>query len=196
MVECCHLVGNFFNDTTFTLPGCIISVNNTVNTEINDYSCGTLTIGPRIGTLNLAGYAGTEIYTGCPARAGVQVLWMRKFRCDINETHFIFLGAGRSFMQEAASAYVSLAQEVDGVTETVVASSQSGPAALFTVANQKEGLGMVYTKGPIAFNTETESGVTLNNMGVGNGPYYLQNFNIELVPGSIPVASYTFAYNA
>lgn len=197
MESCCHLVGNFFEDSSFVFSGCIISANNTVNTDINDYSCvDGLVQGPRIGTLNLSGYSGTEIYTGCPARAGVQVLWMRKFRCDINETHFIFLGPGRSFMQEAASTYVSLVQEVAGVTETVVASSQSGPAALFTIANQKEGLGMIYTKGPIAFSTETESGVTLNNMGVGNGPYYLQNFNIELVPGSIPVASYTFAYNA
>ena len=197
MVDCCHLVGNFFSESSFNFPGCIISANNTVNTEINDYGCsGSLVQGPRIGTLNLSGYSGTEVYKGCPARAGVQVLWMRKFRCDINETHFIFLGPGRSFMQEPAAGYVSLSKEVDGPTETIVASAQSGPATLFTIANQIEGLGMSYTKGPIAFSTDSESGVTLSNMGVGKGSYYLQNFNIELVPGAIPVASYTFAYNA
>lgn len=197
MVDCCYLVGNFFSNTSFDFPGCIISVNNTINTEINDYGClEELVLGPRIGTLNLSGYSGTEVYKGCPARAGVQVLWLRKFRCDTNETHFIFLGPGRSFMQGPASDYVSLSKTVDVVTETIVASSQSGPTALFTKAEQTEGIGMSYTKSPIVFNTDTEAGVTLANKGVGSGSYYLQNFNIELVPGSIPVASYTFAYNA
>lgn len=196
MVDCCHLVGNFFGDTPFNFTNCIISVNNTVNTDINDYGCGDISIGARIGTLNISGYAGATIYKGCPARAGVQVLWMRKFRCDENLTHFIFLGAGRSFMQEAAASYVTLTKTADTTTDTVVASSQSGPAALFTISKQLEGVGMSYIKGPIAFDTSTESGCTMSNMGIGYGDYYLQNFNIELVPGAIPVASYTFAYNA
>lgn len=196
MVDCCHLIGNFFIDTPFNFSDCIISVNNTVNTDVNDYGCGKLTTGARIGTLNLSGYASTEVYIGCPARAGVQILWMRKYRCDIDSTHFIFLGPGRSYMQEAAASYVSLDQVVDSTTDTIAASSQSGPASLFTVAKQIEGLGMTYASGPIAFSTSSESGCTLSNMGLGEGPYYLQTFNIELVPGSIPVASYTFAYNA
>lgn len=196
MVDCCHLVGNFFNDTLFNFSECIISVNNTVNTEMNDYGCGELSLGGRVGTINISGFADTIVYTGCPARAGVQVLWMRKFRCDIEKVHFIFLGPGRSFMQDAASSYVTLGVPSEITTDVVTASSQSGPAALFTITKQKEGLGMSYTKGPIAFDTSSESGCTLTNMGVGDGPYYLQTFNIELVPGAIPVASYTFAYNA
>lgn len=196
MAGCCHLVGNFFEDTSFNFSDCIVSVNNTVNTELNDYGCGNITEGPRIGTLNISGYVDTNIYTGCPARAGVQVLWMRKYRCDIDSTHFIFLGAGRSFMHEAASGYVNLIKEASSTTNTVSASSQSGPAALFSINVQKEGVGMSYSKGPITFNTSTESGCTLGNLGVGIGSYYLQTFNIELVPGAIPIASYTFAYNA
>ena len=195
MGDCCHLVGNFFKDTPFNFPGCIISVNNTVNTELNDYGCETMSEGPRIGTLNISGYVDDIIYTGCPARAGVQVLWMRKYRCDIDSTHFIFLGAGRSFMHEDASDYVSLTQEASSTTNTVSASSQSGPTALFSINTQKEGIGMSYSRGPIAFNTSSEGGCILGNMGFGTGDYYLQTFNIELVPGSIPVASYTFAYN-
>ncbi len=196
MSDCCYLVGNFFADTPFNFSDCFISVNNTVNSEISDNGCDDLSVGARIGTLNISGFAGTDIYRGCPARAGAQVLWMRKFRCDIEKTHFIFLGPGRSFMQEAASDYVRLIKEVDETSNTIVASSQSGPSSLFTVGKQYEGLGMVYSRGPIAFDSSSESGCTLSNMGVGDGDYYLQNFNIELVPGAVPVASYTFAYNA
>jgi hypothetical protein len=196
MVDCCHLVGNFYRDTPFDLADCFISVNNTVNTDVNDYGCGELSSGARIGTLNLSGYAGTTIYTGCPGRAGVQVLWMRKFRCDTEQTHFIFLGPGRSFMHDSVSSYLSLGSEAEDSTDVITASSQSGPTSLFTMTKQTEGLGMYYSKGPIVFDTSSESGCTMPNMGIGNGPYYLQTFNIELVPGAIPVASYTFAYNA
>jgi hypothetical protein len=194
--ECCHLVGNFFSDTGFSIPGCIVSVNNTINTEFTDNSCGTMSEGPRIGTLNISGYADTNIYTGCPARAGVQILWMRKYLCEEDTTLFIYLGPGRSFMQDPASSYVSLGEESSSKTVTVSASSQSGPSTLFSINEQTEGLGMSYSKGPISFSTSSESGCTMGNMGVGTGSYYLQTFNIELVPGSIPIASYTFAYNA
>jgi len=195
--DCCHLVGNFFNDTAFNIPGgCIISVNNTINTEFSDNSCGYMSEGPRIGTLNISGYADNTIYTGCPARAGVQVLWMRKYICEEDTTFFIYLGPGRSFMQDHASGYVSLGSESSSKTITVSASSQSGPASMFSINEQTEGLGMSYAKGPISFSTDSENGCVLSNMGVGTGNYYLQTFNIELVPGSIPIASYTFAYNA
>lgn len=193
---CCHLVGNFFIDTGLSMPGCIVSVNNTINTEFNDNSCGGISEGPRIGTLNISGYVDGTIYTGCPARAGVQVLWMRKYLCDEDTTLFIYLGPGRSFMQDSASEYVSLGKESTSKTVTMSASSQSGPSTLFSINEQTEGLGMTYSRGPIVFSTDSESGCIMANMGVGTGSYYLQTFNIELVPGSIPIASYTFAYNA
>ena len=53
---------------------------------------------------------------------------------------------------------------------------------------------MIYSVGPISFDTSSEAGCTLGNMGMGTGDYYLQNFRVELVPGAIPVANYTFAY--
>ena len=194
--RCCHLVGNFFSDTGFSIPGCIISVNNTINTEYTDNGCGSLTGGPRIGTLNISGYLGTKIHKDCQGRAGVQVLWARKYDCDTDITHFIFLGAGRSFLQEGALSYATLSSAAASTTITVSASAQSGPSGLFSINNQTEGIGMSFNYGPISFDTDSESGCTLANMGVGKGNYYLQTFNLECVPGSIPVASYTFAYNA
>lgn len=196
MSDCCKLVGNFFEETSFSFRDCFISVNNNVNTDLNDHGCDGLSEGASIGSLNISGYAGTSIYTGCQARAGVQVLWMRKFRCDIERTHFIFLGPGRSFMQKGAENYVDLYKPSATRTSVISASAQSGPSALFSSTEQIEGLGMGYSGGPIAFNTSSEDGCTLENLGLGVGDYYLQNFNIELVPGSIPIASYTFAYNA
>lgn len=194
--NCCYLVGNFFSHAPFSLPGCIISVNNNINTEYNDYGCGSLTGGARIGTINISGYVGTNIHRECAGRAGVQVLWMRKYDCDNDLTYFIFLGPGRSFIQDGASSYVSIGSAAPDTTITISASSQSGPASLFSINQQTEGVGMRYSEGPIVFDTGSESGCTLSNMGMGRGDYYLQTFNIECVPGSIPVASYTFAYNA
>ena len=75
------------------------------------------------------------------------------------------------------------------------ASSQSGPSAQYSDVVQTEGVGMDYFGGPINFNTDNSIGVVVNNMGIGTGNYYLQNFRLELVPGGIPVASYTFSYN-
>lgn len=195
MSNCCYLVGNFFNDTPFNFSECIVSVNNNINTNLNDYGCGNLSEGGSIGTLNISGYAGNTVHMGCTARAGVQILWMRKFICSTGLTHFIFQGSGRSFMYEDASKYVELYKTSEKKTQIITASSQSGPATLFTKAEQTEGLGMKYSAGPINFDTSSEAGCTLENLGLGKGDYYLQNFNIELVPGSIPIASYTFAYN-
>jgi hypothetical protein len=193
---CCQVVGDFFTHAPFSLPGCIISVNNNINTEYNDYGCGGLTGGPRIGTLNISGYVSGEIHQGCPGRAGAQVLWSRKYSCDEDKTYFIFLGPGRSFAQDGAASKVSIGSAAASTSTAISASAQSGPASLFTMSEQTEGLGMSYSHGPISFDTSTESGCTLGNMGLGIGDYYLQTFNIECVPGSVPIASYTFAYNA
>lgn len=193
---CCQLVGDFFTHAPFSLPGCIISVNNNINTEYNDYGCGGLTGGPRIGTLNISGYTDKGIHQGCPGRAGVQVLWSRKYSCDEDLTYFIFLGAGRSFIQDGASGLASIGSAAGDTTTSISASAQSGPAALFSMNEQIEGIGMSYSSGPISFDTSSEGGCTLTNMGLGTGDYYLQTFNVECVPGSIPIASYTFAYNA
>ena len=193
--DCCKFVGNFFNQTSFTFPeGCFTSVSNNINTEYADFECNDLIGGYTVGSLTLTAYAGVEIFKGCPGRAGVQVLWLRKYDCSNDKLHFIYAGEGRSFMSDNASSYVSLNKTFSKNTKMISASSQSGPFSLFSEIEQVEGLGMKYTKGPITFDTATSNGCSLPNMGIGTGSYFLQNFSIELVPGSIPVANYSFAY--
>jgi len=192
--NCCKLVGNFFIDTDFNLPnGCFISVNNNINTELSNQDCD-LTGGVTVGTLNISGYVSSTVFQGCPGRAGVTVLWQRKYDCSSDMLYFIYGGEGRSYMSGNADTYVELNRTFGQKTRIITASSQSGPATLFSDIEQIEGIGMDYSGGPISFNTDSESGVTMSNMGIGISDYYLQTFNIELVPGSIPVASYTFAY--
>lgn len=194
---CCNLVGNFLA-SGFKLPeGCFISVNNNINTDFGNFYCGNLDIaGQTIGSINLAAYAGNKPYIGCPGRAGVQILWARKFDCGNDITYFIFTGAGRSFKYGYEGSDITLIQEFSKTTKIINASSQGGPHTLYTNVEQIEGMGMDYDLGPIQFNTDTEEGVTLENMGFGESDYYLQNFNIEFIPGQYPVANYTFAYVA
>jgi hypothetical protein len=191
VTDCCFLVGNF--DELLLPTGCFISVNNNINTEVPPNVCDQSVKGMTTGSLNLSAYAGTDIYKGCPGRASVQILWQRKYDCDADEVYFIFSGEGRSSMYGDFPA-VSLNKLIT-TAEILTASSQSGPASLFTKVTQQEGYGMTYNGGPINFDTSIHSSCEQSNMGLGVGPYYLQNFNIELVPGSIPVANYTFAYN-
>jgi len=198
--ECCKLVGRFYDETDFTfdsLGECFVSVNNNINTEYNDFSCDDMLGGVRTGSINLAGYAGTDIYTGCQGSAAVQVLWLRKYDCEEDKLYFIYAGEGRSHASDGADPeWVTLNNEYAEKSRSLSASSQSGPSTIFTDIEQTEGLGMTYNKGPISFNTSSEGGVTSPNYGMGNGSWYLQSFRIELVPGSIPIASYTFAYDA
>lgn len=197
-IGCCNLVGNFL-ETGFRFPGngCFISVNNSINTDFGNFDCDELDIsGQTSGSLNLAAYAGTDVYYGCPGRAGVQVLWTRKYDCEADYVHFIFNGEGRSFRYGDGIPELRLNKEYSKTTKILNASSQSGPLSMYTDIEQTEGIGMTYTKGPITFDTSSETGCTLDNMGVGVSDYYLQNFNIEFVPGAIPVANYTFAYSA
>jgi len=199
MANCCNLVGNFLNDTGVSLPGgCFISVNINLNTEYSDSGCDEMLGGPRVGSMNLSAYVGTQIYTGCPGRAGTQIIWQRKYDCSTNTLFFIYSGEGRSFLPEDISGFsgISLNNIYPDRTKILSASSQSGPLAFYTDVTQVEGKGMTYSSGPITFDTSNGPNCTLANMGVGSGDYYLQNFSVELVPGSIPVANYSFAFNS
>jgi len=89
--DCCKLVGNFV-DLTFPF-GCFISINSNINTDFGNYGCDDLDVfGQTSGSLNLSGYAGTSIYYGCAGRAGVQILWTRKYDCGNDLTYFLFKG--------------------------------------------------------------------------------------------------------
>lgn len=195
MAKCCFLVGNIFNETSLSLPdGCFISVNSQINTELSNQDCDMVG-GMSTGSMNISGYVSSgEVFTGCPGRAGVTIIWAKKYDCSADKVHFFYAAAGRSFYSGGAADYVDLERIFSSKTSILTASSQSGPTGLFSNYEQTEGIGMSYSGGPIIFDTSSAEGVTLANMGLGSGSYYLQNFNIEVVPGSIPVANYTFAY--
>lgn len=190
--DCCNLVGNF------TVPGflsdnCIISINSDINSESSDFGCSELKEGYRVGSLNVSAYANTEVYSGCKGRAGVQVLWIRKYDCVNNKLHFIFSGEGRSFKTSSLNiGSISLNKGFSTATKMVNASAQSGPGSLYTLAEQDEGIGMNYIGDPIAFNTSSDTDCKVSDE---DREYYLQNFNIEFIPGAIPVANYTFAFS-
>lgn len=197
MADCCYLVGNF--PTSSLPPGsCIISINSSSNTEINKVG-GEIIVGPTTGTISITGYVQTGIYAGCPGRAGVAIPWLRKHDCVNNIVYFINQGAGRSFTYGESS----LIEELVTIPEFPVrpvnypmmaADASSGPASLYTVGIQRDGYGFNYTGGPIPFETTDGVGFTYQNLGIGEGLWYLQNFNIEAVPGSVTRATYSFVF--
>lgn len=192
----CLVVGNFGSGSGLTLPeGCFISANNTINTELENYFCTTPLGGATIGTLNLSAYQTIAEISKVQQRASVTVPWLRKYDCENDKVHFIYVGEGRS--SNANALGVTLNKKVPEVTTQLLsASSQSGPATLYTKIKQEEGFGMAYTKGPINFDTSQESSCKVANMGYGTGSYYLQTFYLEAAIGATPIVTYTFVYQA
>lgn len=185
---CCNLVGNL----NLNLNGCIISVNMNARTEIVK-ECGTeALLGPTIGTVSVTGYAKDSIHVGCPGRAGVSLNWMRRYDCDTNEVFMIPSGKGSSFVAGDVDGLASLIVSTGRKYPSISASSSSGPTSIYMVTEQEDGYGLVYSGNPISFNSESD--VIFNNFGIGSGPMYLQSFNLELNPGELAVASYSFAF--
>ena len=58
--------------------------------------------------------------------------------------------------------------------------------------SQENGYGLNYSGGPMSFTTSKEG--TIVNLNVGNisGVFYLQTFSLDMQPGQLPVANYTF----
>jgi len=190
-IGCCQLVGSF----PISTDKCFISISISSSTESSLIENEELIIGPTIGTVSITGYAQDNRYYGCPSRVSVQVPWIRKWDCDNNVVYFIPSGEGRSSMfGDGASDFGSLHRTI-GSYRIVNASASSGPASIYTDAYQTDGYGLTYNKGPISFST-SPNGVTWDGEGLdlGVGIMYLQNFSLELNPGEIPVASYSFVF--
>lgn len=190
----CKVVGNFNELPGLTTGHCIISVNNSINSDISDYGCSNLIEGAYVGTLTFTGYATTVVHSGDVGRAGCSVIWTRKYDCESDTLYFIYSKAGRSFLYGGADQYATIHTSSNTTTEILTASSQSGPTSLYHSYEQTEGVGLTYTGGPIPFDSSTEVGSTTGNLGVGTGNFYLRSFSIEVIPGSFPVASYTYDY--
>lgn len=189
--ECCKLVG----DLNLGLTGCIISVNTSCSTEVGAVCGDEPAEGPTVGTLNIAGYASDDIWIGCPSRAGVSISFVRKYDCENDQLHFIFNGQGQSFYTGEANQLVTLNTELPTSCAALSASSQSGPATIYSESTQINGYGMSYNGDPISFDTSAE-GTVVSLGGIFAGTdYYLQSFNLELTPAQLPVATYSFVYS-
>lgn len=190
--DCCKLVGNFQTG----LDGCIVSVSTSCSTEFGAICNDTPIEGPTVGTLNIAGYADDQLWKGCPSRAGVNISFVRKYDCAKDKLYFIFNGKGQSFYTGDANKFVSLHSEVKENCPAISASSQSGPATIYTESTQINGYGMTYKGGPISFTTDAK-GTSLSLGGIFSDvdTYYLQSFNLELTPAQLPIATYSFVYS-
>ena len=190
MVEdCCKLVGNL----ALGLSECIISVSTSCNVEIINACVTKLLEGPGTLSINISGYASNTIWKDCPARAGVSVGYVTKYDCDQDVMHIIYVSKGQSYkIGNIENLGVDLLDELPTSCISLSASSSSGPASLYTEAEQVNGYGLNYNGLPITFNTDNEQTLKMDLGNKLGRECYLNSFNIEAQPGQFPVASYSF----
>lgn len=189
MADCCQLAGNLVVG-----KGCYISANTSCSTEITN-ACGddTPLAGPTTQTITLAGYASSTVHIGCPGRAGVSIPRITKYDCVNDEVYFLFAGEGQSYVAGDVEGLASINNTVDAPSSSSFsASSSSGPTSIYMETSQENGYGLNYSGDPISFTT-TKEGTTVNlNIGNIGGGFYLQSFSLDMQPGQLPVANYTF----
>ena len=187
-MACCNLVGDLQLGIS---SGCIISVNTSCSTEISN-ACGESNPqeGPTTQTVSISGYAMDEIYKGCPARAGVSIPWLRKYDCDDDIVYFISSGQGQSYTTEDAEFLAQVTYPVGPRCSSWSASSSSGPSSIFMATTQINGYGLSYSGKPFSFDT-VDNANTYDLGDLGNG-FYMQSFSLELQPGQVPIANYSF----
>ncbi len=188
--NCCLLVGNL------KLVGvenkCIISVNKSCKTEVI-MACGTEfdpLPGPSIVSLNITGYASTDMWSDCPAAAGVSIPFIQKYDCETDEVHFIFNGRGQSYINGPVSSLATLYKTMGSACDTLSANSSSGPFSLYTLQEQTTGYGLIYTGDPFSFKSDP-NGIEIDCGTTLGGTYYLQSFNLTCQPGQLPTATYS-----
>jgi len=194
--DCCRLVGDLILD----IDGCIISINSSTRPEIIK-ECGTdILVGPTMGSVSITGYAviptenDSGIHTGCAGRAGVSIPWVRRYDCDDNIVYMISAGQGASFVVGPVETLATLNNTTGRKYPTINANAGSGPATVYMLSEQEDGYGLKYIGGPIAFDTATT--LQYANFIESGGPIlYLNNFSLEMTPGEIPVASYSFTFS-
>lgn len=185
-IDCCLLVG-----TLNIEPSCITSIQVQSSTDASKIE-GNLIQGPTVGTINITGFANTEIHRGCNGRASTSIDWVRKYDCDNDMVYILFSGAGRSSIAGDTEGLVTLYHSLDASCEVLNASSANGPTALYEKYTQQDGYGLSYTGGPISFEG-TDDGPVVADVG----PYsklYLQSFNLQCTPGQLSVVTYSFIY--
>ena len=190
MSSCCKLVGDLE-----VSGGCFISISTSCSTdssssEENDI-CVSQALGSTTQTVTVTGYASETLYTGCGGKAGVSTSLTRKYDYRTNYMRFLCDGHGSSYVSGDVDGLASVLSSAI-TTSTFNASSESGPASIYTEDTQTNGLGLSYSGLPMSFSTSSSSCTTLSlSIGSISGSFYLQSFSLDLQPGKLPIASYT-----
>jgi len=192
--DCCRLVGNLVLSGIFSSE-CVTSVSLNAKPEIIKECGGEVLYGPTIGSVSVSGYADDEIHVGCPGQAAVSIPWVRRYDCDSSPStvHFIPSGQGASHVAGDVGGLATLNTSLGRAYVNLSASSQSGPVSIYMETEQEDGYGLRYTGNPLSF--DTRDSLVFSNFGIGDGDMYLQNFSLELNPGELPVATYSFAFS-
>lgn len=202
--NCCRLVG----DLGFNVGGCILSISMNSRTEVVKECDGEPLIGPSTGTISLTAYMTSEvganrIYTGCQSSATVSIPWTRRYDCETDTVYYINAGKGTSSMIGDTTSYATIINDIGRRYPNISANVGSGPTTIYALQEQLDGYGLVYTGGPIDFDSGSESTITIpmsnvvpSNFEVPTGAtdLYLQSFNLNLNPGEIPQVNYSFAF--
>lgn len=188
--SCCQLVG----DLQLGGAGCIISINTNCSTE-GIVACGDdqPLEGPTTGTVNITAYANNSPWTGCPAKAGLTVPYIRKYDCDQDILYFIPSGEGQSFTSGNTQGFASVNYILSSCV-SLQASSTNGPTAVYMETAQTNGYGLIYNGGPISIRTQSRMGPI--NLGIRGVPdeVYLQSFSFDGQPGQLPTVSYSYTH--
>lgn len=154
--------------------------------------------GPTVGTVSVTAYAGDSVHIGCPGRAGVSIPWMRRHGCGPEGQYGIFhikTGSGAAYVAGDTENLVQLVKKTGRAYKSISASSQGGPTSVYMDTEQEDGFGLIYYGQPTTFrfNSNTDK-MIWNNFGVGSGYMYLQSFSLEMSPGELPVATFSFSF--
>lgn len=202
--DCCVIASQFNGISGIT--GCLISANMSGKVEIIKEcgigASGDVIFGPTIGSLSITAYVNNrlDIHNNCQGRAGVSVPWSRHFGCGIKGeegVYFIKTGSGSSFVAGNVDGLATIVKSTNREYPNISISSQGGPTSPGTNITQTDGAGLIYNGGPLSFNSSTddmEFNFTVSYDGGSINEFYLQNFNLELTPGEIPIANYSFMF--
>lgn len=168
----------------------IISVSTSCSVEAAASCGGEPLEGPATHSVNISGYASTTVWNLGPAKAGVNISFIRKYDCESNIAYLIFAGQGQSYEAGPIGSLASVNKSFS-TSSYLIANASSGPSSIYNSGSQTAGYGLTYSGDPFSFNTA--NGATKINLGgMLGGDHYLQSFSVDAQCGQLPIATYSF----
>jgi hypothetical protein len=168
----------------------IISVSTSCSVEMAASCDGEPLEGPATHSVNITGYASNAVWNLGPAKAGVNISFIRKYGCDSNEAYLIFAGQGQSYEAGPIGSLASV-NKAFSTSSYLSANASSGPSSVYLSGTQTAGYGLSYSGGPFSFDT-ANGAVIISLGGMLGGNHYLQSFSVDAQCGQLPVATYSF----